>query len=1443
MQAQASGLNPGAPPFTSNPTAANLCSGQHNTVLLQTAQARVCDPCQPSKSIEARILLDGGSQRSYITERVQKQLSLQTERFQRLSIATFGASRGETQTSSVVKVGLELKDGSLLELSLLVMPIICEPLTGQPIASSVDMYPHLATLNLADDSTGDSTMEIDILIGSDYYWELVTGETCRGSNGPIAIHTRLGWVLSGPTSSGMATQSSVNLITTHILRADTREDDTTSLDKELRSFWEIESLGISEQEKTLYDDFSSTVTFREGRYEVPLPWKDTHNLLPDNLQLCKRRLHGLLRRLKQTPETLQQYHDIIQDQIKKGIVESVLDSESTSGPVHYLPHHAVIHNDKTTTKLRIVYDASARSSGPSLNNCLYTGPKFNQHILDILLRFRTRRIALVADIEKAFLMISVVMKDRDALRFLWVKDIVQEPPEVCIMRFARVVFGVSSSPFLLNATVRYHLEHFRESHPELVQNLLRSTYVDDIITGADSEDEALNLYVDAKSVFRQGGFNLRKFSTNSPQLQQSIAAAESPGPSSPEQETEPEVHQSYAEATLGNPQSVKPGQTKVLGVCWDPDADRLVLDLTAIAKLASTVKPTKRNVVSTVGKIYDPLGLVTPVVVKFKIFFQTLCEKRVAWDDPLPADLAQQWESLIAGLQGGPPISIPRVCFSGSYRQIKTCHLYGFCDASARAYAAVIYMVIETEEGYGEPCFVAAKSRVAPIQPPQTIPRLELLSALLLSRLITTVIESLKPVLPLSNPKCFTDSQVALFWIRGLEKEWKQFIQNRVSEIRNLVAAENWNHCAGTTNPADLPSRGLTIQELSVSRLWHVGPEWLPSTASKAENSEVVAMPEECKKELKAKNLSTHSMLSSGCTHGIGELIDASAYSSMQHLRRVTAYIFRAVRVFKSSREHTPTPINQMPLTASELADVEKAWVKQAQRALTDDSHFVLWKKQLRLYLDNGLWRCGGRLENASLPYSTKHPLLLPRNHPITPLLVQEAHLRVKHNGVKETLTELREKFWIIKGRSLVRLIIHRCVQCRRFEGPAYKAPPPPPLPACRVKEEAPFSYTGVDFAGPFYVRIPGSTADTKVWLCLYTCCVTRAVHLDIVPDLSTETFIRCFKRFTARRGLPRKIISDNGKTFTAAAKMIQSMLKHEDVQAYTSGVNVEWSFNIEKAPWWGGFFERMVKSAKRCLRKMIGQAKFTADELRTAVIEVEAIINSRPLLYISPDDLEEPLTPSHLLMGRRVLSLPDNLSIIDDLEDETFELNPGQITKRMKHLNNILNHFWKRWRSEYLLELRDAHRQTKGKRLSDCPVSVGDIVLVHDESLPRGFWKIAMIEELITGQDGMVRGAVVRQTTRARQPTTLRRPLQLLYPLEIHAKKNSERDVSVDSTSSDVRKEPDALLETTEDALPELPNDPQPNPTEILQLRRSSRTATARAADGIRACAIALED
>lgn len=716
-------------------------------------------------------------------------------------------------------------------------------------------------LNLADDPSGHSQLDVDILIGSDQYWDLVTGETRRGHAGPVAINTALGWVLSGPATQSDQIQSSTSLFT-HVLRVDSFTQDVPTLDDRLKMFWDLEYLGISPSpDSTVSEDFENSIRFVDGRYQVELPWKQSHPPLADHYDLCLKRLRGLLRRLQQDPSVLQEYDTIIRDQVERGIVEIVNEcpDDDACGQIHFMPHHAVMRRDKDTTKVRIVYDASAHSNGPSLNSCLHAGPKFNQKIMDILLRFRTHRVAVTADIEKAFLMVSVAQEDRDVLRFLWVDDAFSDQPNIIQLRFTRVVFGVTSSLFLLNATIRHHLEQYRESQPELVGKLSKSAYVDDIVTGANDEEQAHSLFQDAKKILREGGFNLRKFHSNSALLQLNVD----------NQEASLTTDESYASHTLGTGQAVNMGEQKVLGVRWDLATDKLVMSLNQIASAASEIEPTKRAIVGLVGRIYDPLGILSPIVISLKIFTQELCTARLDWDQHLMGQSLAKWQQLASSLRGPSTISIPRCYLDGIAEQIISYRLYGFCDASLRAYAAVVYLLVETPSG----ChirIIASKTRVSPLKT-QSIPRLELLSALLLARLVSNITQALEGEIPLSEPRCFSDSMVAIFWIRGEDKTWKPFVQNRVQEIRTLLPSNHWSHCSGRDNPADLPSRGCTPQQLSESQLWMSGPEWLMRNCQS--ETFQFQMPEECRMELKVNKLeAVHGLLSTLASKGIGEI-------------------------------------------------------------------------------------------------------------------------------------------------------------------------------------------------------------------------------------------------------------------------------------------------------------------------------------------------------------------------------------------------------------------------------------------------------------------------------------------------------------------------------------------------------------------------------------------
>ena len=577
------------------------------------------------------------------------------------------------------------------------------------------------------------------------------------------------------------------------------------------------------------------------------------------------------------------------------------------------------------------------------------------------------------------------------------------PAEIVTLRFTRVVFGVSSSPFLLNATIKHHMMKYATRYPQFVQTFMQSIYVDDVSFGAEDDDSAFDLYLKSKTILAEGGFNLRKFITNSASLGRRIEVNERRLSKSEETNSHKiiEEDKTYTKDILGGKQPGD-GEQKILGIKWNYVQDKLVFDLTEMAILMRNTEPTKRCIVGVATKFYDPLGFMSPVTIRIKIFFQELCINKVGWDEPLSGQLLDKWKSLVSSFNGI-TMSIPRSYFWSADKVESVCSLQGFCDASSAAYAAVLYIKVETSCGNAVN-FIASKTRVAPLDK-QTIPRLELLSALLLANLVTTVSNALVQVIHISAITCFTDSKVSLYWIKGLEKEWKPFVQNRTNEIRRLVPAQHWKFCPGKDNPADLPSRGMTPAELVTSNFWQHGPSWLVYPGSEPSDEEWI-MPNEFLKEMKGKQCRSVVNLLAACKPcGISVVMNCESFSKLTRLLRVTAYVMRFCRLLKDKVQGEDVILAE--LTTSEIAAAEVHWIKGSQIVLKEHKDFSTWEKQFGLFEVDGLLRCKGRLDNADIPYATRHPVLLCKQHHLTLLIVQDAHERVKHNGVKETLMEI----------------------------------------------------------------------------------------------------------------------------------------------------------------------------------------------------------------------------------------------------------------------------------------------------------------------------------------------------------------------------------------------------------------------------------------------------
>lgn len=1035
------------------------------------------------------------------------------------------------------------------------------------------------------------------------------------------------------------------------------------------------------------------------------------------------------------------YNDVIDDYLQQGICEDVPETNAADGVErnnvqYYLPHHAVIRKDKATTKLRVVFDASAHEDGcPSLNDCLLTGPNLNPDLLTILVRFRLHPIAFMADITKAFLQISVAEEDRDVLRFLWLTGRPDaKGTNLRVLRMTRVVFGVSSSPFLLAATIKNHLEKYQTCHPQVINTLKESLYVDDFIASSSNVEEAYVMTASAKKLMSEASMNLCKWTTNSSELKSKWHQSDL------DFTVEPEAHGCVL---------------KVLGLVWRPETDDFVFSLNHLMDILKDKENTKRSVLRSSAKLFDPMGFLTPFTVRVKCLFQSMWQRGIGWDEELPPDLSQQWQQWCMELLQLHEIVIPR--WYGTERPLNSQAqvLHVFSDASEKAYGAAAYLQGQTAEGEPMTRLVMSKARVAPIKK-LTLPRPELMGALIAARMGNNLLQALN--MQPYQIRMWTDSMIVMQWISSSPHRWKQFVANRVTEIQSLTPPETWSHCSGKHNPADLTTRGQTVTKLKEEELW-----WFLRSAEQQEIPDKGLFEEEVNTELRSGQVTVQFNNMEQTSTDL--LLKLENYSKLKTVLRVTAWIMRFTHNLRSGEK------KQGELTAEELADAERYWILEAQNQVFrkerdelragKDIHRGSRIRDLKPFLDeHGLICLGGRLQHSDMSFSERHPYILPSDHRLSEMWIRQCHDQVMHSGTRDTLMQLRDKYWIPRARQITKKIIAACTTCKRFRVKAMQQTTAP-LPRDRVEESPPFETVGVDFAGPLYVKTKKGQME-KAYIALITCAVTRAVHLELVSDMSTETFLLAFKRFISRRGLCRTVYSDNARTFKRADQDLRDLwkaIKEPELLRYFTEKGITWKYIAERAAWWGGFWERLVRSVKTCLRKVMGRASLNFEEMTSLLAEVEATINSRPLTFVYNEAEEpQPLTPAHFLIGRRLCSLPPKPS---GAAGHTPLSRREELLRRWKHRQRLLNNFWTRWRKEYLLELRSAHTS---KSSPSTPLKQGDLVLIGEDRTPRQMWKTGIIKDAFPGRDGLVRSCAVRTS----EGTILRRPVQLLYPLEL---------------------------------------------------------------------------
>jgi transposase InsO family protein len=1263
---------------------AHLSIPSNTVTLLKTAIATVGNQ---TTYCEANILFDEGAQRSFITKDLATRLQLQSTEREFISVSGFGAQTSAARSLESTVINLKTSNNDEIPLRVLIVERIATPLQLHS-RHNINKIPHLKGLQLAHPITSDENFEISLLVGADQYWKVVEDQVIRG-NGPTAMKSKVGYLLSGPLEADQPVRSVANFLQL----SSTKQDEY-----DLQQFWSLESLGITpptqdDPHKRFLEQYQRSSIKRDmnGTYIAGFPWKSEHPPLPTNYTICEARTRSMARRLKQTPELLKTYSDIIAEYESRGFIEKV-QTPRPLDTAHYIPHHPV-KKESSTTPIRIVFNCSCRQhpDSPSLNDCIEVGPPFLNDLCGILLRFRTYPYGISTDIEKAFLHVGLNKSDRDFTRFFLLSDPSDPESAFDTYRFKVVLFGSASSPFMLNATLHTHLNNHES---DIAKDIKNDLYVDNFISGCDSEEEILQYYNEARSIMAEGNFNLRSWASNSKVL--------------------------HTQATVDNVAD-KNEVVNLLGLKWTPSTDTLSLNPKPTSNSPKMIY-TKREILRQASKTYDPLGLISPVTIKAKIFMQELWKQHLEWDEPLSTELSTAWAAISKEIGNATQITLPRSYFQHSHSNLNDSQLHVFADASTKAYGAVAYLCSKDQTS-----LVISKSRVAPLKQ-LTLPQLELMAALTAARLASFVKQALERRCSTLSIHMWSDSEIVLHWLNS-NKILKQFIANRVEEIKQLFPNTHWNYCPTKSNPADLLTRGINAHQLQSSILWKNGPEWLLCQArwpswnpTKVLHTSNIDIP---KQEAVAKE----STPLTATRPGIHHVIDISRHSTLNKLLNVTAYVLRFVKILmKQPSERGSPTVAERRVSQDKwiLNSQELTYSKEIENIQSKSRNRLPLVRQLRLFTDEkGFIRCGGRLHNAPLAEHTRFPYLLPTNHSFTALIVYDTHDKQLHSGIAATVTALRQTYWIISMRQYVKKLLRQCVTCKRVDGIPFKAPDPAPLPKIRMQQTIPFSVTGVDYTGPLYVR--SNNGERKGYICLFTCAATRALHLEVTPDLTERSFLQAFRRFASRKSLPNRMVSDNASTFTASAEELKELFQSPSLKQTLTNRGVVWQFIPKRAPWFGGFWERLIGLTKKSLKKILGRSFITLGELQTIVVEIEAILNDRPLTYISSDIQDDtPLTPAHLLYGRRITSLP-----YPENGDEINDPNYGDDSE-LRRRNNlqaaILERFWSRWRHEYLTSLREFHRSSGNNEQT---IKKGEIVMVHDEK-PRNAWKLAVIEELI---------------------------------------------------------------------------------------------------------------
>ena len=779
-----------------------------------------------------------------------------------------------------------------------------------------------------------------------------------------------------------------------------------------------------------------------------------------------------------------------------------------------------------------------------------------------------------------------------------------------------------------------------------------------------------------------------------------------------------------------------------LGLLWDIQRDVFVY------KFMDSGKPiTKRGVLSVVHSLFDPMGFLAPVIIVGKLILREITDYKCDWDEPIPVKIQSRWSKWITSLQNLEEVSINRQFVNISLSQAHKVELHTFSDASKEAVSVVSYLRVFSDARNYQVCFVMGKAKVAPHHG-HTIPRLELCAAVMAVDLSDSISDYLDR--NMDAKYFYSDSEIVLGYIHNERRRFHVYVSNRVDRIRLSSEPTQWQHVSTDSNPADLATRGLEVIDLGES-IWLSGPACLYKDATPSHESFPLVSPDTDKE---VKQTAEPEPIVSVNKNTVNPTVVSfakrfSKFSCWSRLVRAVALLKHIIQSFKQGNNCcSGWHLCNQHKSPDQLEDTADLIVRIYQREyflsditnLKNEIHLSPTSviQNLSPYLDHrGLLRVGGRLSQSSdILGKISKPVIIPKESHLAFLLIHHYHGTVHHQGRVITEGAIHTAgFWILGEKRTISKVISQCVTCKRARGKVC-VQKMGDLPSDRVTTSPPFTYVGVDLFGPWYIktrRTRGAFLENKRWGVLFTCLVSRAIHIETVEEMSTSSFINAFKRFMAIRGPVKLMRSDRGSNFVGAVKELNLPAftdEGSDINNFLSSQGCTWLFNPPHASHMGGAWERMIGVVRNIMTTLLIDHHpkiLTHEVLVTFFAEVCKIVNSRPLVPVSSDPNSPFVLSPSILLTQKVdipLTLPTEIDI-----KEVYR-------SQWKHVHSLAEEFWKRWKKEYLSSL-----QPRNKWVNSSPnLKVDDVVLLKNHECPQGQWPLGIVDKVFPGKDGLVR-------------------------------------------------------------------------------------------------------